>query len=581
MTVREYIGARYVPLFMGQWDIAIDYEALCVVQYQGDSYTSRQPVPAGTDIFNEEYWLESGNYNAQVEAYRQEVFLFDGRIDDLEDSVDDLEDTVGDENSGLVKDVIDLKAKDVEFDADIEAIETITEKLETRNFMGGYLAPCYVGDFMANEQFTTCLRVSDNIYCFSTDNWNGNGTLRVFNLLANALVSTKTIYMGHGNSVCYDSVRDKFWIAPMFSYSDGETTDVDYILQYNPSFTSYSQKTIPSNSDLIYGLSFDSVTNILYAFVAQDPTKAPVKIYRMLPDESEFSFWKSTPEIGTVSYGSMVWQDFAVHDNKLLCVKAEGTVYCYDLELDTLELGWTFRIGFRDDGNIWQYGEVEGLEFDDEGRLYNARNAPLGQNDPGTHHSINCCFVTELNTKDSINTAYSSKQTVYGTLTVQDSFNTKFALARNEIRSMNQIYWRSQKTAVVVVPEGETYTDGYIRLLIDGGLTFRNEGITTILGFIVQSGTFFLYNMGTLTMNTEYQGISSNNNAIIFYYRNEGTMNLPTVSRFIQVGYSPTIMCIANLGTYTGENATKFQDAVVSTPGMLMGNRRIYGTSSE
>ena len=92
MTVREYIGARYVPLFMGQWDIAVDYEALCVVQYQGDSYTSRQPVPAGTDIFNEEYWLESGNYNAQVEAYRNEVFQFDDRITENANDISDIQD---------------------------------------------------------------------------------------------------------------------------------------------------------------------------------------------------------------------------------------------------------------------------------------------------------------------------------------------------------------------------------------------------------------------------------------------------------------------------------------------------------
>lgn len=84
MTVREYIGARYVPLFMGDWDIDADYEPLSIVQYQGNSYTSRQSVPHGTEITNKQYWAETGNYNAQVEAYRQEVLAFDGRIDNLE-----------------------------------------------------------------------------------------------------------------------------------------------------------------------------------------------------------------------------------------------------------------------------------------------------------------------------------------------------------------------------------------------------------------------------------------------------------------------------------------------------------------
>lgn len=73
MSVREYIGARYVPLFMGDWDNTVTYEPLSIVQYQGNSYTSRQYVPTGIEITNTAYWAETGSYNAQVEQYRQEV----------------------------------------------------------------------------------------------------------------------------------------------------------------------------------------------------------------------------------------------------------------------------------------------------------------------------------------------------------------------------------------------------------------------------------------------------------------------------------------------------------------------------
>lgn len=127
MTVREYIGARYVPIFMGDWDIDNDYEPLSIVQYQGNSYTSRQAVPSGTEITNTAYWALTGNYNAQVEAYRQEVASYNSRITSLEGTVGDnenglvkdvndlesatsaLETTVGDNDSGLVKDVNDLE----------------------------------------------------------------------------------------------------------------------------------------------------------------------------------------------------------------------------------------------------------------------------------------------------------------------------------------------------------------------------------------------------------------------------------------------------------------------------------------
>lgn len=73
--VRQYIGARYVPLFAdpAEWDDKRTYEPLTIVIHQGNSYTSRQYVPAGIDITNNEYWALTGNYNAQIEQYHQEV----------------------------------------------------------------------------------------------------------------------------------------------------------------------------------------------------------------------------------------------------------------------------------------------------------------------------------------------------------------------------------------------------------------------------------------------------------------------------------------------------------------------------
>lgn len=80
--VRQYVGARYVPVFADplEWSDARGYEPLTVVLHAGNSYTSRQSVPVGIDINNTAYWAETGNYNAQIEAYRQEVLAYDGRI---------------------------------------------------------------------------------------------------------------------------------------------------------------------------------------------------------------------------------------------------------------------------------------------------------------------------------------------------------------------------------------------------------------------------------------------------------------------------------------------------------------------
>lgn len=75
MAVTQYIGARYVPIFAdpAEWTSTKQYEPLTIVLHQGDSFTSKQFVPVGIDIDNTDYWAKTGNYNAQIEQYREEV----------------------------------------------------------------------------------------------------------------------------------------------------------------------------------------------------------------------------------------------------------------------------------------------------------------------------------------------------------------------------------------------------------------------------------------------------------------------------------------------------------------------------
>lgn len=80
--VTQYVGARYVPLFADpiEWDSTRAYEPLTIVLHQGNSYTSRQSVPAGIDISDGAFWAMTGNYNAQIEQYRAEVAQHDAAI---------------------------------------------------------------------------------------------------------------------------------------------------------------------------------------------------------------------------------------------------------------------------------------------------------------------------------------------------------------------------------------------------------------------------------------------------------------------------------------------------------------------
>lgn len=90
-----YIGARYVPKFANplEHDTSRTYESLEIVTYQGASYTSKQSVPLNIPITDTNYWVITGNYNAQVEEYRRETKEVKAQVD------------------GMVADVAEAKAK--------------------------------------------------------------------------------------------------------------------------------------------------------------------------------------------------------------------------------------------------------------------------------------------------------------------------------------------------------------------------------------------------------------------------------------------------------------------------------------
>lgn len=80
--MREYIGSRYVPKFMGMYDVTQTYEALCVVDNgQGTSYITRKPTPAGTPLTDSDYWFIYG-------ASSGAIINLQNQIDDINDEID-------------------------------------------------------------------------------------------------------------------------------------------------------------------------------------------------------------------------------------------------------------------------------------------------------------------------------------------------------------------------------------------------------------------------------------------------------------------------------------------------------------
>lgn len=99
MANRQYIGARYVPKFYenssgtSEWRSGVVYEPLTVVTYNGNSYTSKIPVPAniGEPGQNPTYWVATGVYNQQLEDLSTRMNVAEGDIESLSTDVTGLE----------------------------------------------------------------------------------------------------------------------------------------------------------------------------------------------------------------------------------------------------------------------------------------------------------------------------------------------------------------------------------------------------------------------------------------------------------------------------------------------------------
>ena len=175
MAVTQYIGARYVPLFAEpiQWDSTKEYEPLTIVLYEGNSYTSRQAVPVGISITNDTYWAETGNYNAQVEAYRQEVRRFDERITTNSDNI-------AQQNEDLAAEIIARENADTNLrnyiDTSLNDFEVTTDKIADNAVTNSKLANSSISWDKLDNSLRNLNRSRDMLLEVDAyiDNLNGN-----------------------------------------------------------------------------------------------------------------------------------------------------------------------------------------------------------------------------------------------------------------------------------------------------------------------------------------------------------------------------------------------------------------------
>lgn len=206
MGTRQYIGARYVPLFGRKdetsiiWDNTKPYEPLTIVLYQGNSYTSRQYVPSGVDILNTEFWANTGNYNAQIEQYRTEVLTYDNRIT---------------QNTNAIE-------------ANTSAIETNTNAIETNTSAIADNTNAIADNTSAIADVTDDIAtINANIATINSDNWVTTNRIADNSITENKLAD---------NSVTYDKIADG--VVDEFLHN---VVRSNFIMpEYIGSFTNYS-----------------------------------------------------------------------------------------------------------------------------------------------------------------------------------------------------------------------------------------------------------------------------------------------------------------------------------------------------
>ena len=136
MAVNRYIGARYVPKFMGAWQLSVTYEPLSIVTHNGISYTSKKLVPANTplpDGTDTEFWAITGITDAQIlqiltrlDTLDQEYASADALISALQSDVSSLQSDV----TSLQSDTSTLETNLTSVTERVSALESAAETAE-------------------------------------------------------------------------------------------------------------------------------------------------------------------------------------------------------------------------------------------------------------------------------------------------------------------------------------------------------------------------------------------------------------------------------------------------------------------
>ena len=262
MANRQYIGARYVPKFYegtngNNWDRGVTYDPLTVVTYLRDSYTSKKPVPntIGDPAHNSEYWAHTGAYNAQVEAYREEVM--------------EIADYVA-EQAGKSQ-----AYKCESFQPYAQVLPSDATYTSENNISAQGFCVAKDGDLKPLMLFQ----------CFTDTSVNNNGGIFIYNVLSgHTLAARKGLSIGHANDATYNSHNGHFYVA-----CAGGDNGVKKIVEFTQTGTEFMTHVLPTEWHSPYGIVFDDSDNTFWVLVGDNYVAHYNEALTEVIDEFEFN----------------------------------------------------------------------------------------------------------------------------------------------------------------------------------------------------------------------------------------------------------------------------------------------------
>lgn len=550
---RQYIGARYVPIFGRkgetsiQWDNTKPYEPLTIVLYQGNSYTSRQYVPTGVEISNEEFWALTGNYNAQIEQYRTEV---EGFADDIADATQIANDALAD--TTLLKSII----PSTEFTAQ----STIKDALDSLDSAVDALSSSLPGSsFDATNTVAAAIdAINDALPIGSFDSTNTvNAELNSLNAAVDSLnaetaaLANDSImnakYIGRNATPIVDGTWYSYYDDEYFypsglcavngnvyigAHNEGDARSIVTLANKSANNFAWTREFSNANLGHINSMAWDSLRNRFmlsantgYGIRVADSAFGNVTIDNQL--------WPFTTWAGRIAFDRVTNWGYVIDDGNmegvttrhLYCLKPDANAFelmcdidmpTYDLQdicayNDTLFIAtttnsWSIYAIDRDaesctliesgtfnsvDANeLYYFGEFEGCDFDVDGALYCSFIAgPM-------------CVVTRVPYQGNYITPINRSSFQSINLVLNAASRAKYRNALNELKSITELTVRANKNArtltygdTIVEYAANTFLKDIEIIIPSGASVTFNQDLTCVGGHVT------LVNMGTMISN--------------------------------------------------------------------------------